>query len=730
MSRPALRGAGTELGAGVVGTLAVVAVPLSLGLLVFAPLGAQGAHPALVAAAVTLVLGGVLYGLLGRARLPAAGPSSATSLVLASLVLQLAADPRVLDGSAMGVQRVLAACGAAVALSGVLQLLVARAGLTRLARLVPRPVLGGFMNGVALLILLGQLAPLLGQTVGTPLAVLPAGVQGPALALGLSTLALVLLLERLRPRWPALLLALLLGTAAALLAQAWWPALALGPRIGQVAAPWPDPAAVLAAARSGALAALAPHVDSVLTTAVVLALIGALESVLGLLALDEQTGGRHDPRHELQAIGLANLACGLLAGLPVVVLRARAQAMLRAGGRGALAATGGAAAMGVLFFGATPLLGLLPLPVLAGIMVAIAFGLVDRWAGALLLRWWRGDSSAELRTGLAVMASVCLITLWQGFAAGVALGVLLSMVVFIARMNRSLLRSECGADERPSRRFYPAGVEAQLRRLRPLIRVWELEGPLFFGNADRLAAKADAWPPACRALVLDLRHMPSVDETGAATLARLAQALGRRGVQVQLSGVVAGSAVDRALNAFRVALPRQPDIDRAVEAAEHELLGDAAEGTLTGVPPGGSGLLRGLDATQRALVVALLTPHRLAPGERLFRQGDPADGLYVVSQGSISLIGSDGTRSQRYLSVSPGMMLGETAMLDGGGRSADAVADCAAVVHHLGADALQQLGREHPPIALQMHRNMAVYLSMRLRASSAAVPDGGLHLPR
>ncbi|HNI86499.1 MAG TPA: hypothetical protein PLM38_14120, partial [Ottowia sp.] len=70
--------------------------------------------------------------------------------------------------------------------------------------------------------------------------------------------------------------------------------------------------------------------------------------------------------------------------------------------------------------------------------------------------------------------------------------------------------------------------------------------------------------------------------------------------------------------------------------------------------------------------------------------------------------------------VSPGMMLGETAMLDGGGRSADAVADTAAVLHHLSTEALAELGRTLPEAALQMHRNIGVYLSGRLRAASAA----------
>lgn len=711
--------AGTVL-PGAIGSLAVVAVPVSLALLAFAPLGVQAPQPALAAAAGSAALGSLVYAWLSRAALPAGGPSSATTLVLAALIAQLCADPLVLDGSAEGPKRVVAACSAAVALSGGLQVLIARAGLARLARMVPRPVLGGFMNGVALLILLGQLPLLLGVAPGMPLSRLAALAQPLALVFGLGTLALIVALERWRPRWPALLVVLATGTALHLLVSTLWPQAAIGERVGLWRPPWPDLAALLQWAPALGLDRLAPHTTAVLTTAAVIALVGALESLLGLLALDEQLQSRHDPRHELQALGWSNVAGGLLGALPLVFLRARALAVMRAGASSRLAAGAGAVAMALLFYAATPVLGALPLPVLGGIMVAIAISLVDRWTTDMLRRWWRGEGSADLRTGLLVMAAVCAVTLWQGFAAGVALGLLLSMLVLIVRMNRSLLRSEGTAARRPSRRLYPAAVEAELARLRASILVWELEGALFFGNADRLLARAETWPPAARVLVLDLHRVSSVDETGASALAKLSELLRRRQVKLLLSGIEPGSTIEHALDAYGVAAPRQPDIDRATEAAETHVLGKIAHITMVGVPLEGSDLLRGLDAAQKAVVSALMTPRRLAPDEVLFRQGDAADGLYVVSKGSVSLIGSDGQHSQRYLSVSPGMMLGETAMLDGGGRSADAVADTAGMLHHLATDALQQLERSHPEIALQLHRNMAVYLSGRLRSASAA----------
>ena len=119
-----------------------------------------------------------------------------------------------------------------------------------------------------------------------------------------------------------------------------------------------------------------------------------------------------------------------------------------------------------------------------------------------------------------------------------------------------------------------------------------------------------------------------------------------------------------------------------------------------------------------------LQPLRLASGEYLFRQGDPGDRLYVITSGAINVFSASAPGStalpQRYVSLSPGMMLGETAMLDGGGRSGDAVADGATDVHSLDDRSLQRLRDEDPLLYAQVHRNIALHLSQRLRAAAWA----------
>lgn len=710
-----------DLAAGVVGSLSVLAVPVTLGLIAFTSLGGAAIGVGLHAAFVCAALGGCVYGLLGRTVVPAAGPSSATALTLAGLAAQLAAEPALSPAAPEGVLGIVALCGVAVMLAGALQMLLALLGVARLARFVPQPVLGGFMNGVAVLILLAQLPLLVGHAPGAAAGLHELWpLQPGAVVLGLATAGLLWVSSRRWPRAPTMLLALLVGTTVDAALRGALPQLALGARIGAVAGEPLWPWALLSRLATGDPTLGGAHLPVLAGTALLLAVIGALETALNNLALDQVGATRHDPRRELLAIGATNFVVGALGGLPVVALRARAMAILQSGGRGRGAAVGGSVVLGGLYLFGEPVLAVLPLPVLAGIMAVIALTLIDRWTRTLLAQWWAGERSRELLLGLGVVTLVGLITIFQGFGAAVALGTLLSILVFFTRMSRSLVRQRCTAAARPSRRIYPGPVEARLRGLREQITIFELEGALFFGSGERLLAEAETLPPNCRCLVLDLRRVSTIDETGAMALQQLAQRLRRQDVELLPAGVAAGSPQAEALRAFGSLGAAWPDVDRAVEAAERRLVGD--------MPPGASvllsdcSLMQGLDGTQRAAVAALLQPRTLAAGESLFAEGDAADCLYVLTRGSVSVISRADAqgRTQRYLSISPGMMFGETAMLDGGGRSAGVVADVDASVFALTQADLDRLTRLHPELAARLYRNIAVHLSERLRSAAAA----------
>jgi sulfate permease, SulP family len=718
-SAPRPPGWRSEALAGLGATAVMVPVVLMLALIAFGPAGALAAPLGITACLAGVVGGGLVMALAGRSPLPAAAPSAAGALIFAGFIVKLLADPSI-DLARSADRAVLVAIGGAVALAtGLLMALMGALRLGSLARFVPQPVLAGFMNGVAILIWLSQLPPLLGLPGGAwarhGLAAL-AQTQWPALLLGVAAAAAVWAVARWAPRAPASLVGLAAGTLAAEGATALWPGLALQ-RVGALVATVPLPDALMPLFGE-ALPLLRRHAAELASTALLLALIGGLESILSILAVDQLQGTRSDPNRELLALGAANAVSGLLGGLPLVYLRLRAITTITAGGRSRRALVAGSLMLAAVISAAV-----------AGIVMMLAVALVDRWTRHLFGQWWVGQRGPGLQQSLLLVATVCAVTLLWGFVAGVAVGVLIAMVIFVRAMNRSLLRARYTAAEIPSRRVYPSALEAVLAPLRERVQVIELEGALFFGSAERLATEAEALAAGRAFMVLDFRRVSTVDASGAVTLTQLAQRLARNGVALLLAGVTPDNRHGRALRAFG-ASPQtgswqgHADADRAIEEAERRLLAQAGQ-QIDGLAMAlaDCALLEGFSAAQFARLQPLLRERRLAAGEHLFREGDPGDALYIITAGSISVVGAaaaDASGQQRFVSFSPGMTLGETALLDGGGRTADGVADVDSTVFELPRAALQGLQASAPELTAHLYRNLARHLSERLRSAASA----------
>ena len=292
-------------------------------------------------------------------------------------------------------------------------------------------------------------------------------------------------------------------------------------------------------------------------------------------------------------------------------------------------------------------------------------------------------------------------------------------------MTRSLLRTRYTGEQRSSRRVYPPRLDAVLRRRRADILVLELEGALFFGNVDRLSAEIQRLKPTAH-LILDFAHVTTIDSTGAVKLMQMSPRLARQGVNLILAGISPHNRHGAMLRAHEVTGGQRwaEDVDRALEQAECALLAAEGEPLEHGaLPLRECDLLRGLDRVDVERVQAVMQERRLRAGERLFAQGDPGNELFVLTEGSMSIVQRDpqGKAAQRFVSFSPGMMFGEVAVLDGSGRSADATADTDAVVYALPIPELEELERTAPHIVIRLYRNIASHLSIRLRSSTTLV---------
>ncbi|MFO1413746.1 MAG: SulP family inorganic anion transporter [Burkholderiales bacterium] len=726
------RSLGNDVRSGIASAFVSLGILLPLGVLALSPLGVDAGPEGVRAAFVAAIVGGLVAVAVGGVEHHGNGPKTSTTLIFAGFVATLMADPRLRGSGGAGLEAILLLGAACVVLAGVLQVLFAALRLGSAASFVPRPVVAGFMDGIALLIVVSQFEALLGVAhsgAGRWAPVAPTGFTFGALGIGLAVAALCWFIARRWPRVPWAVIGIVVGTALYLACSVFLPRSMLG---GQLGAPDTSftPPVVLALRGFPDLGALvAVHATTIVTTAVVLALIGSLDALLSAVAVDTRLNTRHDSNRLLLGLGLGNIVCGCAGGLPVVTSSAVQLAGAHGGGRGRRVGVVCAAMLLAVALVVGPLLAYVPVAATAGVMLIVALGLLDQWSKSLRAQLRGGSRDRDAVFNLAIAATVCAITIAFGFVVGIVVGLVLAAALFVHEMNRSLVRSVASLATRGSRRIWPAAAAAALRERGEAVRIVELEGAVFFGTAHRCERDLARRTGDARCLIVDVRRVSMIDASGAFVLERLATQLKRRGARMVLAGLTPYDRRARALRAYGVAQLHEdtwyPDTDHALEDAERALLAEAGIAIAAEeLPPSALSLLEGMDDAQCAAMLRYLARVELAAGEILFHRGEPGDRLYVLAKGSVSIL-ADMTagvaRAHRLASFAPGVIFGETAMLDGGGRSAGAAADEPSVVYVLTRESLDTIRAQEPALASVVLLNVARQVSARLRFATGAL---------
>jgi MFS superfamily sulfate permease-like transporter len=700
-----------EIRAGVASAAVTLGILLPLGLLPYAVLGeADAAALGIRAAFVASIVGGAIIALVGGSPVPGSGPRTSTTLVFAAFIAGLAADPAL--RTADGFRLLIALASACVALSGLVQMLFAATRLGSIATYVPVPVVAGFMDGIAILVIVAQLRLLLPPA---------AALSTSAIAVAAATAAIAFLFAWRWTRVPWALVGIAAGTVLYWLLS---PVID-GPRGMLLGAPAPGIAIPLVDLVDTATARA--HLPQLVTSAIVIAVIGSLESLMSAAGLDARFMSRHSPNRMLLGQGIANLVGGALGGMPVSTSAAVQIATHEAGGRRAWAALVCALVLAVAMVLAPPILALVPVAATAGVMLVVGFGLFDQWSRTVWRQVRAGVRDRDALWALATVGVVCAITVAFGFVLGIAVGVALSIASFVAAQNRSLVRSVGTGQTRASRRIYRAEEAHALHEHGARTRIVEIEGAVFFGTAHKLERELEAVAHGGRYLIVDLRRVTTIDATGTHSLERVAARVRASGTRFLLAGIADNDRKARSLRAHGALAGAHdawfPDSDRALEHVERDILSglgmaDAREE----LPLATVTLFDGLDEPQRARLSSRLARRELAAGEILFRRGEPGDRLFVLVRGAVTMMsGSAEAPGDRLATFAPGVVFGETAMLDGGGRTATGVADEPSVVYALSRDALDSLRDEDPALALAVLRNIARQLSARLRFANQTI---------
>jgi SulP family sulfate permease len=492
-------------------TVAVVALPLAMALAIASGTTPdKGLHTAIIA--------GFLISLLGGSRVQIGGPTAAFIPVVFVVIQQFGYGGLVLCTLMAGLMLIVA---------GLLR-------LGTLMKYMPQPVITGFTAGIAVSIFSSQVK----DALGLPMGDVPAGfverwtaygahlasTQPAALALTVLGLVAIFGLRRHRPKWPAFLIALCLCTFAAL--GLGLPAETIGSRFGDLPAALPR--------------FEIPHIPfdralELLPNAFTIAFLAGVESLLSAVVADGMTGGRHRSNGELVAQGVANVGSALFGGLPATGAIARTATNIRSGGRTPVAGMLHAVFLLMFMLLLSPLMRYVPLAALAAVLLVVAWNMSEA-------EHFRSTMSAPWGDRLVLLLTFALTVLFD-LTVAIQAGVVLAAFVFMYRMAESVevapaLPTAAGA----SRMVGPPGPEADVEldqrdRLPPGVEAYRIDGPLFFGAANRLDNLLDQFLEPPKALILRMRLVPVLDASGVHALNKLAERCRREGIELVVSGL-------------------------------------------------------------------------------------------------------------------------------------------------------------------------------------------------
>lgn len=705
----------------------LVAFPsaVAFGLVVFAPLGAEMAGRAAFAGITGAIALGLAAPLLGGTPRLVSAPSAPAAAVLAAFVA---------ERSGQGPAEAFLLVTLVALAAGLLQFAFGALGGGRLMKYVPYPVVAGYLSGVGLLIILTQLPKFLGLARGIGLwqgLAAPACWSLPAIAVGAVSVAGMALAARLTRAVPAPIIALAAGAAA-------YAGLALlDPQLRTLAGNrlviGPIPPASLdvflggMAERWSALRSAGPTaIATVLFPAATLAVLLSIDTLKSSVVVDALTRSRHRSNRELIGQGAGNMAAALLGGIPGSGTMGATLVNISSGGR----TRRSGAASGLFSLAVLLLLGGLvswiPVSALAGILLVVAFRMIDRKSLYLLRQ-------RSTLIDFAVIAAVAVTAIVWNLIAAAGVGLGLAIMLFIRDQVRTSVvrRHSLGGQLHSKRRRLPDEL-AILEAEGPRTAVYELQGALFFGTTDQLFSLIEPQLESYRYLILDMRRVAAVDFTATHMLELLDQRIAEKGGNLIFSQLPRSLPTGQDLRLYfrQVGLVRPersikvfPELDAALEWVEDQVLAAARPGAAPEQRPldlAEIELLEDFTPEGLDLLRQCAAERSLAAGERLFAQGAQGDEIFIIRKGEVRIeLPLAGREAHHLATFGRGDFFGEIAFLDRGTRSADAVAGTDAMLYVISREAFDRFAAREPRLAGMIFSGLARVLALRLRHADA-----------
>jgi SulP family sulfate permease len=481
-------------------TVGFVALPLALAFGI-----ASGVAPQ--AGLITAIVGGAIVAVLGGSRTQIAGPTGAFVVIVSGIVAK---------HGTTGLLMV-------TMMAGTILVVLGWSGLGSAIRFIPRPIVIGFTNGIAVLVVSTQIKDFFGLHVTAgptdffsrmSALVHGAGTIGmTTTALALASLVVAVALPRLVPRVPGAVAALIAATGVAALFHLHVET--IGSRFGSIS--------------HDAFRLAIPHVDPslilpLLPSALTVALLAAVESLLSAVVADSLTGDRHDSNVELIATGVANVVVPLFGGIPVTGAIARTATNIRAGGRTPISGIVHALTLLLLVAVAAPLASAVPIAALAAILMVVAYNMGEwREIGTIV----RLDNASR-----SVWFVTFVLTVVADLTTAVGVGMSLAALLYIYRISQTTTVSLVTASD-----LEDGKAHVLTDKIVPwYVSIVRIHGPFLFGGTDALVTSTSELSELAPIVVLRLRNMTAIDATGLKALDTFRVRLERSGRTLLLCG--------------------------------------------------------------------------------------------------------------------------------------------------------------------------------------------------
>lgn len=490
-------------------TAGIVALPLALAFGVQSGLGAAAGLYGAIAV-------GILAAFFGGTATQISGPTGPMTVVSAAVIASLIA----LKGDLASALPSILLC---FMLAGFFQILLGLTGAGKYIKYIPYPVVSGFMTGIGVIIIVLQLFPMLGhispgniidifKNLGTPLS----DINFYALLLAALSIAIIYLFPKITKAIPSVLVALIIVSLIPIF-------IPMDVRIiGDIPSGLP-------AIRLELFSAFG-RLDMIILSALTLAALGTIDSLLTSVVADNITRTTHNSNKELIGQGIGNMGSALIGGIPGAGATMRTLVNIRAGGKSKVSGVIHGLVLLLILLGLGKFASQIPLPVLSGILITVGIGIIDTRGIKHLRKVTRVDA--------VVMIIVLVLTVFVDLLQAVAAGMIISSVLFMKRVgdiSQEQSVSTIDGDEEVSGALHDAYAIPE--EIQKYVSIKQINGPLFFGNNDYFHVLSQQISSTSKVLLIDMRLVPYIDQSGLYTMENIVLHLEQKKIQVFLLGL-------------------------------------------------------------------------------------------------------------------------------------------------------------------------------------------------